>query len=214
MTQLASQRNRLAGGALAVGGILTIVGFFVTTALYGGSGDERFTHPLFPALYSIGLAGVILSILGFPAILAAQKGRAPRLTLVGYVGTLTTIVMLNLGEGVVEAYVKPYLATHGGIPNEPTSFTIYFVVAALFMLVGLVALGVALIRAKVFSWWVGALLIAAAPASFVGTSLPGPLALLGDYLAFAAFIVIGWTVAQPARSRAARAIVPEAEAAA
>ncbi|MDQ1382154.1 MAG: hypothetical protein QOJ71_2873 [Actinomycetota bacterium] len=213
MTQLASQRNRLAGGGLVAGGILTIVGFFVTTAVYGGNGDDRFTHPLFPALYSIGLAGTILSILGFPAILAAQKERMPRLTLVGYVGTLATIVMLNLGEGVVEAYVKPYLATHGGIPDEPRSFTIYFTVAALLMIVGLFALGVAVIRAHVFPWWVGALLIAAVPLSFVGTSLPGPLALLGDYLAFAAFIVMGWSVVRPARSRVTRAVA-EVEAAA
>jgi hypothetical protein len=212
MTQLVSQRNRLAGGALVAGGTLTIVGFFVTTTIYGGSGDERFTHPLFPALYSVALAGVILSILGFPAILAAQKERMPRLTLVGYVGTLMAIVMLNLGEGVVEAYVKPYLATHGGIPNDPTSFTIYFVIAALFTLIGLVSLGVALIRGRLFPWWVGALLIASAPVSFVGTSLPGPLALLGDYLAFAAFVAIGWSVAQPAKRRA-RAVAAAAEAA-
>jgi hypothetical protein len=213
MTQLVSQRNRLAGGALVVGGILTIVGFFVTTAVYGGNGDDRFTHPLFPALYSIALAGTILSILGFPAILAAQKERMPRLTLVGYVGTLATIVMLNLGEGVVEAYVKPYLATHGGIPDDPTSFTIYFIVAALLTIVGLFALGVAVIRAHVLPWWVGALLIASAPVSFVGTSLPGPLALLGDYLAFAAFIVIGWSVAQP-KERRTRAVAAAAEASA
>jgi hypothetical protein len=214
MTQLTSDRNRLAGIALVTGGTLTIVGFFLTGALYGGSGDERFTHPLFPALYSIALAGVLLSILGFPAILAAQKERAPRLTLVGYIGTLLAIAMLNLGEGVVEAFVKPYLATHGGIPKETTSFTVYFIVAALFTIVGLVGLGIAVIRANVLPWWVGALLIASAPVSFVGTSLPGPLALLGDYLAFLAFIVIGWTVARPSTRRASRRLAVDAEAAA
>lgn len=193
----ASQRTRLAGLALVVGATLEIVGFFVTTAVYGGHGDERFTHPLFPALYSIAIAGVVLTIVGFPAILAAQRERQPRLTVVGYVGTLVTIAMLNLGEGVVEAFVKPYLATHGGIPDDPTSFTIYFLVAAVFTIVGLVALGVAVIRGRVLPWWVGALLIAAVPMSFVGTSLPGPLALLGDYLAFAAFIVMGWSVVRP-----------------
>jgi hypothetical protein len=210
MTQVASQRERLAGLALVVGGLLTIVGFVVTTTVFGGSGDERFTHPLFPALYSIALAGVVLSILGFPAILAAQGERMPRLTLIGYVGSLTAIVMLNLGEGVVEGYVKPYLATHGGIPDDPTSFTIYFVVAAIFMIVGLVALGIAVIRGKLFPWWVGALLIAAVPVSFAGTSLPGPLSLLGDYLAFAAFIVMGWSVALPAKE-ASRAFASETE---
>lgn len=213
MTQLAAQRNRLAGIALVVGGTLTIVGFFLTGALFGGSGDGRFTHSLFTPLYSIALAGTLLTILGLPAILAAHGERAPRLTFVGYVGTLTTIAMLNLGEGVVEAFVKPYLATHGGIPDEPTSFTIWFIVAALFLLVGLVSLGTAVIRARVFPRWVGALLIAAAPVSFVGTSLPGPLSTLSDYLAFSAFVVIGWTVARPTTHQARRLVV-DAEAAA
>jgi hypothetical protein len=201
MTQIEAQRHRLAGIALVAGGALAIAGYFVTGAVYGGSGDDRFAHPLFPALYSIALAGVVISILGFPAILAAQKERAARLTLAGYIGTLTTLVMLNLGEGVVEGYVKPYLATHGGIPNEPTSFTVYFVVAALFMVSGLVSLGIAVIRAKVLPSWVGVLLILAVPVSFAGTSLPGPLALLGDYLAFLAFMRIGWTAAQPATAQ-------------
>ena len=205
------QTPRLAGLALVVGGTLEIAGFFVTTAVYGGNGDERFTHPLFPALYSIAIAGVVLTIVGFPAILAAQRGRQPRLTLVGYVGTLATIAMLNLGEGVVEAYVKPYLATHGGIPDDTTAFTMYFLVAALLTIVGLVTLGVAVIRARVFPWWVGALLIAAVPVSFVGTSLPGPLTLLGDYLAFTAFIVMGWSVARP-QARAKAVAVSEAAA--
>lgn len=196
MTQLALQRNRLAGRALVAGGVLEIVGFFVTTAVFGSSGDDRFTHPLFPALYSLAIAGVVISIVGFPAILAAQQDRLPRLTLVGYVGTLAAIAMLNLGEGVVEGYVKPYLATHGGIPDDPRSFTIYFAVAAVCTIVGLIALGVAVIRARLLPRWVGWFLVASAPVSFVGTNLPGPLALLGDYLAFAAFVAIGWRVAQ------------------
>ena len=209
MNHVTSQARRLAGLALVAGGVLTIVGFFVTTSLYGGSGDARFTHPLFPVVYSVGLAGAILTIIGFPAILVAHRDRLPRLTLVGYAGTLATIAMLNLGEGVVEAYVKPYLVRHGGIPkHDPTSLTVYFVVAAILTVVGLIALGIALIRGNLFPWWVGALLIAAVPISFVGTSLPGPLALLGDYLAFTAFAVIGWRVARPATGRRATP-VPE-----
>jgi hypothetical protein len=59
---------------------------------------------------------------------------------------------------------------------------------------GLISLGIAVIRAKASPRWVGALFIASAPLSFVQV-LPGPLALLGDYLAFAGLIAIGCKVA-------------------
>lgn len=207
MTQLASHRTRLAGIALVAGGTLAIAGYVLTGTLIRSSGDQRFTNSLFTPLYSITLLGVVLSILGLPAILAAHKERAARLTVIGYVGLLTTIAMLNLGEGVIEAFVKPYLVTHGGIPKQtPTSLNIYFGIAFLFLITGLSSLGTAVIRAKVFPWWVGALFIASVPVSILGGSLPGALAELGDYLAFLALIKIGWTVAQPATHQARRRV--------
>jgi hypothetical protein len=45
-------------------------------------------------------------------------GRSPRLTLSGYVGAFVPMVILNVGEGCVEAFVKPYLADHGGIAKD------------------------------------------------------------------------------------------------
>jgi hypothetical protein len=197
MRQLEWQRSRLAGMALVVGGILSIAGYVITGALYGSNEDTRFNHALFTPLYSIALVGAILSILGLPAILAAHEERAARLTVVGYVGTFTALAMLNLGEGVIEAFVKPYFANHGGMPSTPTSLGVYFAVALLSVIVGLISLGVAVIRAKMFPWWVGALLITSVPFAFIGQSLPGPLTELADYLVFAALITIGWTVARP-----------------
>ena len=200
MTPLAQQRARLAGIALVVGGALSIAGYILSGVLVRGSDDARFTNAHFLPLYAIGLTGAFLSVLGLPAVLVAHGERAARLTLVGFVGTYAALAMLNVGEGIIEAFVKPYLATHGGIPdNVPTGLSVYFLIATLFTVVGLVALGIAVIRAKVFGWWVGALLIAAAPLSFVGEALPGALAELADYCAFAALITIGWRVARRAR---------------
>jgi hypothetical protein len=214
MTQLASQRNRLAGIALVIGGALSIAGYILSGTLVHSSGDARFIDPRFLPLYSIALVGAVLSVLGLPAVLAAHGERAARLTLVGYVGTFSALVMLNVGEGVIEAFVKPYLFSHGGIPDDvPTGLDVYFLIATLFVVVGLVSLGIAVIRAKVFAWWVGALLIASVPFSFAGQALPGPLAELSDYCAFVALITIGWRVAQPTAQRKRR-IVSNAEAAA
>jgi hypothetical protein len=195
MTQL----SRLAGVALVAGGALSIAGYVLSGTLVRGDDHDRFTNPHFLPLYGIALAGAFISTLGLPAILAAHGERAKRLTLVGYVGTFAALAMLNVGEGVIEAFVKPYLATHGGIPdNVPTGLALYFLVATVFTAIGLISLGVAVLRAKVFGWWVGALLIVAVPLSMVGQALPGPLVELSDYCAFAALITIGWRVARPA----------------
>lgn len=211
MTQLASRRTRLTGTALVLGGALSIAGYVLTGTLFG-SGDDRFTKTLFTPVYSLALAGAILTLIGLPAILDAHGERAARLTLVGYVGTFAALAMFNLGEGVIEGFVKPYFMNHGGvIPDAPTSLGVYFLIASLLVIVGLGSLGVAVIRAGVFPSWVGVLLIAAVPLSFVGQSLPGPLVETADYLMFIALITIGWTVAQPARN-ARRLVAPQAAA--
>lgn len=198
MKKLDSQRTRLAGMALVVGGTLSIAGYVLSGTLTG-SGDARFTSPLWAPLYGIALAGAVISVIGLPAILAGHGERQTKLTLVGYGGVFVALVMLNVGEGVIEGFVKPYLVTHGGIPdNDPGSLSVYFGIASLFVVIGLISLGIAVIRARVFPRWVGVLIIATVPLSFFGPGLPGALAELPDYLLFIALISIGWAVARPA----------------
>jgi hypothetical protein len=202
-------RIRLAGWALITGGVLSIGGFLAASSFIGSSGDAtdaRFSDPLWPGLNAIAIAGAIITLLGLPAILAYHGDRFPRLTLVGYVGLFVPLVMLNVGESTTEAFIKPYLVSHGGVPeNLPNGFEPFMGVALLFLVVGVVCLGIAVIRARVFPWWVGALLIACVPLSAAGGALPGPLALLGDYMAFLALIVIGRQVVRTEAERLPRA---------
>jgi hypothetical protein len=197
---MTDQQRRLAGWALVIGGALAIVGYLAAGILAGGTGDAHFTDPRFQPLYAIALAGTILTIIGFPAVLAAQDGRSPRLTAVGYAATLAALVMLNLGEGVIEGFVKPYLVTHGGIPDpEPSGFAAFELVALVLAIAGLVCLGVAVGRGRKLPRWVGALLIAAPFVSIAVGGLGTPLDVLGDDLMHVALIAIGWRVAVPAR---------------
>jgi hypothetical protein len=193
-------QRRLAGYALVIGGALMIAGYLAAGIVVGGSGDARFTDPQWQPLYSIALAGGILTILGLPALLTAQGDRFPRLTVVGYAGTLAALVMLNLGEGVIEGFVKPYLVTHGGIPNpEPAGFAAFETVALACMLVGLICLGVAVLRAQTMPRWVGILIIASPILSFALGGQPAPLPELSDVCLSVALIAIGWRVAVPTR---------------
>ncbi len=176
--------RRLSGWALIIGTVVATAGYLAAFAM-----TTQFTGSLWMPLYSIALVGDIIILLGLPAILAGHAGRLPLLTLIGYVGIFVTMTALNVAEGLVEAYVKPYLATHGGIPDSAAGLDMFENVALLFLVIGLICLGIAVIRAKVFGWWVGALFIASPVAGFAGLS--GGLALISDYLAFTALFAIG-----------------------
>ena len=114
--------------------------------------------------------------------------------------------MLNLGEGVIEGFVKPYLVTHGGIPKiEPAGFVAWETVALVCALAGLICLGAAVLRARILPRWVGALLVASALLSFAVSGLPGPLAELGDDCLMVALIATGLRVRAPSPTRRPRA---------
>ena len=79
----------------------------------------------------------MLVVLGLPAVLAVHGTRSPRLTLVGYVGIFAPLVMLNVAETTIEAFVMPYLARHGGIPAQtPAGLNAFEGVALLLLIVG------------------------------------------------------------------------------
>jgi hypothetical protein len=188
--------QRLAGRSLIAGTVVGAAGYLAANILIPG-GDGRFTQHGWQLLNGIAIGGDILIVLGLPAILAVQGRRYFKLTLVGYVGLFLALVMLNIGEGVIEAFVKPYLATHGGIPdNPPAGFGIFETIALVGLLVGPICLGVALIRSRAVPAWVGILLIVSPVVGFLG--LGGALAELSDYLAFIAMFTIGVYAVRPA----------------
>ena len=183
-------RTRLGGWALIIGTIVATIGYLAVGTLVHGHGDARFISSLWEPLNGIAIAGNIIIVLGLPVILTCHDRRAARLTLVGYVGLYATLVMLNISESCYEAFIKPYLATRGGVPsNPPGGFAIFEDIALVFLLVGLICLGIAVIRAHVFPRWTGALFIVSPFLAVLG--LPGPLAELSDYLAFIALATIG-----------------------
>jgi hypothetical protein len=188
-------RTRLGGYALITGTIVATAAYLAAGTLVHGRGDARYTSSLWTPLNGIAVAGNILIVLGLPVILTCHGRHAARLTLAGYTGLYAALVMLNISEGCLEAFVKPYLATHGGIPsNPPGGFAVFEDVALLFLLAGPICLGIAVIRARVFPRWIGALFIVSPLVAFLG--LPGPLAELSDYLAFIALAAIGWQAAK------------------
>jgi hypothetical protein len=180
---------RLTSWALVTGSVVATVGYASAFAA-NGSGDERFTGSSWVALYTIALFGNVLVLLGLPAIVYAQSGRSPVLTRIGYAGVFVPLVILNIGEGTIEGFVKPYLATHGGIPaDDVPGLTAYEVPALLVMLVGMICLGIAVLRARTLPRWVGVLFVVV---PFLGAAgLHGAVSLAPDYLLFVGLFTVG-----------------------
>lgn len=177
---------RLAAWSLIAGVGVAIAGF-AAGLMANGTGDDRFAGGSWPWLYLVALLGNALVLLGLPAVVHAQRGRFPRLTLVGYVGLFLALLTLNLGQGVVEGFAKPYLAHHGGIPvDDFAGLTGYEAVGVLSMVVGLICLGIAVLRARVLPRWIAVLFLISPVLGAAG--LPIPFALLSDLAVFVALV--------------------------
>ena len=193
---------RLAGVALMAGCVLATAGFLGLTVAIDWSSDARFTDPLWQPLYGVLLAGSVLVVLGLPAVLAVHGHASRRLTLVGYVGIFAPMVMLNVAETTIEAFVMPYLAGHGGIPAEtPGGLNAYEGVALLLLIVGCVCLAVAVFRARILPLWVGVALIASVVCAFLVHG--GPAAFIADYCILAALFCFGLYAARPSAGASA-----------
>jgi hypothetical protein len=193
--------GRLAGLTLMAGCVLAVLAFVGISVAVPGSGNDRYGDPLWQPLYGVLLAGSVLVVLGLPAVLAVHGHAFRRLTLVGYLGIFAPLVMLNVAETTIEAFVMPYLLHHGGIPEQtPAGLNAFEAVALLLFLIGSVCLAVAVFRARVLPWWVGAALLASLVSVFVVHG--GPAGFVSDYFVLAALFCFGWYAVRP-RSGAA-----------
>jgi hypothetical protein len=180
---------RLTSWALVAGSVIATAGYAAAFAA-NGNGDARFAGSTWVALYTIALFGDVIVLLGLPALVHAQAGHNPVLTRIGYVGVFVPLAVLNIGEGTLEGFVKPYLAAHGGIPaRDLPGLMAYETPALLVLLVGMVCLGIAVLRAHILPRWVGVLFIVV---PFLGAAgLQGAISLLPDYLLFVCLFTVG-----------------------
>ncbi|MBO0844072.1 MAG: hypothetical protein J2P22_01495 [Nocardioides sp.] len=180
---------RLTAWSLMAGSVVGTIGY-LAAFLANGNGLDRFAGSSWIALYTVAMFGDVLVILGLPAIVHAQRGRFPRLTLIGYVGVLVPMIVLNVGEGAIEGFAKPYFAHHGGVlAADLPGLAGWEIPALLTMLVGMICLGIAVIRGRVMPIWVGVVFLIV---PFLGLAgLPGILGLLADFSLFVGLFAVG-----------------------
>jgi hypothetical protein len=182
--------SRLAGTALALGGVLWSVSYWFRDA----AGDAT-TGGLVTASILTGVVGVALTLLGLPGWYVAQAHRVRVAGLVSFAVVFTALPILEFGS-MVFAAAQPGL----GLPSDTEFETATGLATGLFVYalagtnLGLVALGVCTLLARVFPRPAAAMVTAGPLLIFapVGFAYGEAVALSVCFLGIA---WIGWVLA-------------------
>lgn len=166
--------RRLSGLALVAAGPLCLLGGLLHPVVDGHAHGTQALLSDHAAGSAALLAGEVLLLLGLPGVYAWL---APRLGVTGFVGFLLYVVgnMLNaIPHLVIMGFAAPHLAEHhpevvaendAMLPGA--AFEIQQIVTGLAFMVGLMLLGIALVRASGIPTWVGVLGVAGAALPFI-----------------------------------------------
>jgi hypothetical protein len=195
-----TQLFRLSGISLLLGAVVSVVAgiltFFVDTSYTASL--STFRSPLWSTYYSLFFVALALILLGLPALYLRQAGR--RGGVLGLVGVFLIVLGNFLLMAMIGYFVSilPLLAAKAPqVINAAfeSGFGIFPLGGTAFGLIGLILLGIAVIRARVFPPFVGILLIASVVLSLVafflqsGDLLAAIIGLLGTA---SAAIAYGW----------------------
>lgn len=187
---------RLSGLSLVLGGLLSVLYLFIHP---DESGLAYYRHAMTAPAHLVGFVAVLLVLLGLPGLYARQVGRAGILGLAGTILIFFGLAVLDVTHNVVDATVTPALATipdaepllaAGGPFEEALQSGMQGTLVGVggpMLLLGLVLLGIATLRAKVLPRWAGALLIVAAPVTPLGFMVPA----LEDLTLTVPYLVLG-----------------------
>ncbi len=192
-----TQLFRLSGISLLLGAAVNVIAGVMTLFLDSSLSASPTTiqSPLWSTFWSLAFVGIVLLLLGLPALYLRQVGE--RGGVVGLIGVFLVALGSFLGMATT-AYcvsIAPLLAAKA--PNlinagYETSLAVFGISATVLGIIGPLLLGIAVIRAKVFPLLVGLLLMVAGVLSPVTTFSGGALfALIGQVGIVSAAIAYG-----------------------
>jgi hypothetical protein len=193
-----TQLFRLSGMVLLLGAVVSVVAGVMTLFLdiSLSASPKAIQSPLWSTFWSLAFVGIVLILLGLPALYLRQSGG--RGGVVGLIGVFLVALGSFLGMATSAYFVSilPLLAAKA--PNlisagYQTSLALFGIGATVLGLIGPLLLGIAVIRAKVFPSLVGILFIVAGVLSPVTTFSSGVLfALIGLVGIVSSAIAYGW----------------------
>ena len=212
---------RLSGIALLVGSALSVVYYLIQGAFLNGNDLATIISPMSLVSSVIGFIGAILVLLGLPGVYARQARRAGILGLLGFL----FVWYVNLYEGLIipfsnvtiisqmTAHIVPQSAAIAMTP--PPAWTPFFLVSLVGQVLGILLLGIATLRARVFPRWIGWLLIATLVVGLVSQLpfLPEAVSNLAAILGSVAIAGFGYELLRPERMESAQPAPTRMEAA-
>jgi hypothetical protein len=210
---------RLSGIILLLGALVSVIAGLMTLFFnhnYTAS-LSTFQSPLWSTYYSLFFVALALILLGLPALYLRQAGR--RGGVLGLVGVLLIMLGNFLLMAMIGYFVSilPLLAAKAPqVINAAfeSGFGIFPLGGTAFGLIGLILLGIAVIRARVFPPFVGILLIASVVLNLVafflqsGDVLATLIGLLGTVSTAIAYGWVGLILTQQPKARGVEASSP------
>jgi hypothetical protein len=191
---------RLSGLALILGALIMIV----STPISGAhTGISAYSNPLHLPARLLQIVGGILLLIGLPGLYLRQANKASKLGLVSFVMTFLGIaahwhLLPTLSFVSVLLAARPEtqdLVAGGGVEQHLGALLGgYFVLSVLIMSVGIILLGIATLRARVFPRGAAVLLIVSIPASmlaiFISNAMnQGPMGYIVAGIGAALFVL-------------------------
>ena len=163
---------RLSGIALLVGGALSVASMLLTLVPGNPTDPAYFSSVPYMLGGVLLFVGAALTLMGLPAIIAAQAARSSVLTVIGVACIFGVNLIYNVANTYVDLTIFPELfsnpATHDLAQTGPTPvMSVFFNVGMLLAVVGSLTLGIALLRAGVFPRWIGVVMLLVLPAQIL-----------------------------------------------
>lgn len=181
---------RLSGMSLLIGGLLAAIGV-VGQAIF-----SNLFSPMWSLVSASVYIGLLLILLGLPAVYSRQMKRAGKLGLVGFILLFTACAQFGGSSGLFDIVALPWLTKMNAFTTMPLSFILYFLIVKLFILVGSIVFGIAALRSGTLPKGSGILLIVGAVLFIFGSRVHfiPYLDYLGEALFFLSFAWFGSSI--------------------
>jgi hypothetical protein len=163
--------DRLSGLALMGAFVLSLTGGLLHPIIgHESHSAASIAHPGFPVAHLLVFLGGALLLVGLPGLYARIAPRAGILGLVGFTLYFLANATIVQGFAAYEAFVAPVLAsdpaTSGALEPDgalasSAPFALLQGLGGLALMLGMLLLGISIVRSRVFPAWAGALLAAA-----------------------------------------------------
>ena len=131
---------KVSGIILLLGGSLSVI------ATIGQAFNDNPLSPTWIPTSLIMAVGLLMVLLGLPALYVRQMKRSGGFGLVSFLLFFLACLQFGGASGLTDVVLLPWMTQNGGLANAPLAFIMYFFVSKLLILVGSILFSIATLR--------------------------------------------------------------------